>query len=326
MVALLPRSSRQRRPGGASGDVPPDPITQPGTQPPPSAGPARAAADLGSIPPALRPARPVLTVFDVSPAAVAAARPAGTVVRFQVRDRARRVRVRLAFVSLADRTHLPRQPGRPPDRRRALVLMARAVAAGRIPRADHGPQPARQEGRAQHDRAGRSAPPPVPATAGAHRFPVAGPYTFGGAGRALRRRAQRPHPPGPGRRGRGGHAAAWPSRPARSSGAPTRPAAPATTSCSTPTARTTTTSSCTCSPGSLLVGKGDRVAAGQQIAKVGNTGGSRGPAPALRGLGRPLVRRRPPGRPAPVPEVLGRRSRRYHPASRRGSSVGRAHD
>ena len=91
--------------GGVGGNVPPDPITQPGQQAvPPSGGSgAGGGGSRGSIPPGAPTGRPVLTVFNVSPAAVAAS-SSGTVVRFQVRDRARRVRVRLAFVNLADRT------------------------------------------------------------------------------------------------------------------------------------------------------------------------------------------------------------------------------
>ena len=56
--------------------------------------------------------------------------------------------------------------------------------------------------------------------------------------------------------------------------------------------------------GSLLVRKGDRVAAGQHIANVGNTGSSEGAAPALRDLGRPWYCGRPPGRPVSVPQDL----------------------
>ena len=65
--------------------------------------------------------------------------------------------------------------------------------------------------------------------------------------------------------------------------------------------------------GSLLVSKGDHVAAGQQIGQVGNTGSSSGPAPAFRGLAGRLVRRRSPDRPASGAAVLG--SRRLIPAA-----------
>ena len=63
----------------------------------------RLGGGIGSTPAGAPTGRPVLTLFNVSPSAVAPT-AGGTVVRFQVRDRARSVRVRLAFVSLADRT------------------------------------------------------------------------------------------------------------------------------------------------------------------------------------------------------------------------------
>ena len=57
-------------------------------------------------------------------------------------------------------------------------------------------------------------------------------------------------------------------------------------------------------PGSMLVEAGDRVVIGQHIGSSGH-GRPRGNPPALRGVGRPLVQRRPSRRPAAVPEVAG---------------------
>ena len=81
--------------------------------------------------------------------------------------------------------------------------------------------------------------------------------------------------------------------------------------------------------GSVLVSKGDHVAAGQQIGQVGNTGSSEGPHLHFEvwdgvwyGGGHPID-------PLPILkawEASALASRRYHPSLRRGSSVGRAHD
>ena len=93
------RSSRPRRDGGRAARS--DPAAWQSRRCRPASGGGGTAGRR------LRPGRPrggpILTLFNVSPAAVSPA-AGGTVVRFQVRDRARRVRVRLAFMSLADRT------------------------------------------------------------------------------------------------------------------------------------------------------------------------------------------------------------------------------
>jgi hypothetical protein len=214
----------------------------------------------------------VLTLFNVSPSAVAPA-AGGTVVRFQIRDRARRVRVRLAFVSLANRkTYRVNLRGRRTGRLHTYAW-TRHVAPGsyrvritaRNPRGKKAVRSTTMQVAAQ-----------MPAVTGAHAFPVAGAYTYGG--RDARFGAAR-----------NGHTHQGQDLPA-AEGTPL-------------VAVTTGTISWRAyqaggaghymvldadnedfnyvymhiQSGSMLVGKGDRVAAGQHIANVGTTGSSEGP-------------------------------------------------
>src|SRR5262245_54623024 len=164
--------------GGAGGSTgitipPPDPITQPGstsdsggTGSAPAPAPARRSS-----------ARPVLTVFSAS----AAAAGSGPVVQFRVRDRASSVRVRLAFISLADRSAYRVNLGRRRTGATHTYTWTRKVAAGsyrvRITARNPRGRKAVRSTTVQVE-----APAPAPATSGVHRFPVAGAYTFGGAG------------------------------------------------------------------------------------------------------------------------------------------------
>ena len=289
----------RRTPAGAA--VPPDPIEQPGKQTPPA---SQRAAPIHS-PLARQPASDPHHLQRL--AAVATDSSSRALVRFQVaRPRAGRVRVRLAFVSLADRHHLPRQPRRTPHRpHRTYSCQAITSRPGATGCAS--PRATRAGSKAVRSTTVQSRPRPRPRSRGrrTRNLPGRGSVLLGRQGRPVRRAPAtatstraRTSPPRRARR--------WSRpRPARSTGAPTRPAAPATTWCSTPTARTSTTSTCTCSQGSLLVSQGRprrRRAAHRERRQHRQLGG---PAPPLRGLGRPLVRRRPPGRPVPVPEVLG---------------------
>ena len=107
-------------------------------------------------------------------------------------------------------------------------------------------------------------------------FPVQGAYGFGGAGRAVRRRARGP------RRTRGRTSSPPPGRrssrraPGSSAGARTRPTAPATTSCCTATTRATT-SSCTCRRLGRSSRRARRSRPAQRLGAVGATGHADGP-------------------------------------------------
>jgi len=228
--------------------------------PPASTGPAGAK---------VRRARPTLVIFE---AAQATATSAGrAVVRFQVRDRASRVRVRLAFVSLAGKGTKRVNLGR---RRTGKVhSIRRSLAAGSYRVRITAVNPRRK-------RAVRATTvevaPPAPTAPSAGVFPVRGPYTFGGAGSRF----------GAGRTGhihQGQDVAAAEGTPL---------VAPKN---STVHWRAYQASGAGyylvldvdgedymhvfmhLRQGSLLVSKGDHVAAGQPIAQVGNTGGSSGP-------------------------------------------------
>jgi murein DD-endopeptidase MepM/ murein hydrolase activator NlpD len=132
----------------------------------------------GSSPTATTPSgpRPVLTIFTASTAAVDGSRP---VVQFQVRDRSRRVKVRLAFVNLADGSAY----------RVGLGSRRTGVTQSFTPKKDLATGSYRVRITARN-RAGYRvvratsltvSPPlqaPAPSASG-HRFPVAGPHSFG---------------------------------------------------------------------------------------------------------------------------------------------------
>jgi murein DD-endopeptidase MepM/ murein hydrolase activator NlpD len=120
----------------------------------------------------------VLIVFTASTSAVDGSRP---VVQFQVRDRSRRVSVRLAFVNLADRSAYRVGLG---SRRTGVTQSftpARSLAAG-----TYRVRITARDGDGYHVVRATSvtvSPPaqtPAPSASG-HRFPVAGPHSFGGA-------------------------------------------------------------------------------------------------------------------------------------------------
>jgi murein DD-endopeptidase MepM/ murein hydrolase activator NlpD len=213
--------------------------------------------------------RPTLVIFDAAQATAVSARRA--VVRFQVRDAASRVRVRLAFVSLAGtgtkRLNLGRRrTGKVHSVRRSLAAGSYRVRITAVnPRGK----------RAVRATTVEVAPPAPPAASSSGVFPVQGPYTFGGAGSRF----------GAGRTGhihQGQDVAAAEGTPL---------VAPKN---STVHWRAYQAGGAGyylvldvdgedymhvfmhLRQGSLLVSKGDHVAAGQPIAQVGNTGGSSG--------------------------------------------------
>jgi murein DD-endopeptidase MepM/ murein hydrolase activator NlpD len=263
MVALLlaaPVALAQT--GGASGGVGSVPITG-ADAPIPQSG--------ASTPPPVSP-RPILTIFDASQA-VATDSSSRALVRFQVGDAAGRVRVRLAFVSLAGdgtkRVNLGRRrTGKVHSVRRSLSSGSYRVRITAInPRG-------RKAVRATTVEGAPAAPVPPPVT-GNGIFPVQGPYDFGG-------KDARFGAPRSGHIHQGQDVAAAEGTPLVA-----------------PKAGTIHWRAYQAGgagyylvldadgedfmyvfmhlrQGSLLVSKGDHVAAGQQIGQVGNTGSSSG--------------------------------------------------
>jgi len=218
------------------------------------------------------PSRPTLVVFDASQAVVTTP-GSRALVRFEVRDAARRVRVRLAFVSLAGsatkRVNLGRRrTGKVHSIRRTLTPGSYRVRITAVnPRGQ----------RVVRATTVQVAPPaPVPAVASNGIFPVKGPYNVGGPDARFGA-------------SRTGHVHQGQDVPA-AEGTPVV----------APKAGTIHWRAYQADgagyylvldvdgenymyvfmhlrQGSLLVSKGDHVAAGQQIGQVGNTGSSEGP-------------------------------------------------
>ena len=271
LVALFSISVPAHGAAGTTGGAgttppPPDPITQPGA--PSSTGGA------GSAPvPAARRAtgsRPVLTIFTATSAASAGS---GALVQFSVQDRARSVRVRLAFVSLADRKTYRANLGRRRTGTTHSWSWTRRVAPGayRVRITARNPRGKK----AVRSTTVQVSAPPAPATAGAHRFPIAGAYTWGGSGSRFGA-------------SRTGHTHQGQDL-AAAEGTPLVAVATGTITWRHYQAggagyylvldadgESYNYVYMHLQQGSLLVGKGDRVSAGQQIANVGNTGGSDG--------------------------------------------------
>jgi murein DD-endopeptidase MepM/ murein hydrolase activator NlpD len=171
MVALLlaaPHALAQT--GGVSGGVGSVPIVG-ADAPTPGGG--------GTAPAAPRNPRPTLTIFDASQAASTGS-ASRALVRFQVTDAARTVRVRLAFVSLAGAGTTRANLGR---RRTGVVhsirrSLAPATYRVRITAVNARGRKAVRATTVQV--APTAAPVPPAATPGSGVFPVRGPYNFGG--------------------------------------------------------------------------------------------------------------------------------------------------
>ena len=258
-------------PAHAQSVVPPDPISQPGKQEPQPPGTSPSGGGIGSPPAGAPTGRPVLTLFNVSPSAVAPT-AGGTVVRYQVRDRARSVRVRLAFVSVADRKTYRVNLGSRRTGRLHTYAWSRSVTAG--------PYRVRITARNQRGKkAVRSTTmqvtAPVPQTSGEHRFPVAGPFSWGGSGSRFGAARN-------GHRHQGQDLAAEQGTPlvAVTTGTVTWRAYQSGGAghylVLDSDAEDYNYVYMHLQSGSLVVRKGDRVAAGQHIANVGNTGSSEG--------------------------------------------------
>ena len=295
-------------PAHAQSVVPPDPIEQPGQQESPPAGTdSDGGGGIGAAPAGAPTGRPQLTLFNVSPSGVSPT-VSGTIVRFQVRDRARRVRVRLAFISLVDaKTYRVNLGGRRTGRLQTYSW-GRNVPAGsyRVRITARNPR-----GKKAVRSTTMQVATPAPLNAGVHRFPLAGAFSWGGS--TSRFGAARN-----GHRHQGQDLAA-------AEGTPLVAVVTGTISWRAyqsggaghylvidSDAEDYNYVYMHLQSGSLLVGKGDRVAVGDHIANVGQHRQRRGFPPALRDLGRPVVRGRPPGRSVPLPEVLGIKPRRYH--------------
>jgi murein DD-endopeptidase MepM/ murein hydrolase activator NlpD len=139
----------------------------------PSATPGQDRGSPYSTAPQKQSARPVLTVFSASASAVNAGYP---VVRFQIADRSRAVRVRLAFVSRSGGGTYRKNLG---SRRTGITHAytwtppARASGYYRVRITARDPQ-----GYSVVRATSVSVSPP--ALSSDHRFPVAGPHSFGG--------------------------------------------------------------------------------------------------------------------------------------------------
>ena len=156
---------------GGSGGAPFEPA-------PAAAVPPPVPGENGGTPyskaPQKRSARPLLSVFSASASAVNAGYP---VVRFQVIDRARSVRVRLAFVSLAGLGTVRKNLGaRRTGITHSYTWTPPANASGnyRVRITARDPQ-----GYSVVRATTVAVSPPAPSAG--HRFPVAGTYNFGGA-------------------------------------------------------------------------------------------------------------------------------------------------
>ena len=245
--------------------------------------------------------------FSVSPTSIA---PGATLtIRYRIGGRPRRVRVRVDLVPEAGgrpaaTLRLGRQRTGPRAARRPGGRSSRPAATppACAPTTLNAPRRGRRSSSAVEIVA-----PPVTAAAGV--FPVQGAYSLGGDEARFGAGARGPHPPGSGHPRRVRHAGRRPARRlrllARVPEGRRRPL-PRASAATTPA----TTCSCTCSTARSPSQKGQGVAAGQQLAAVGSTGASDGPAPALRDLARRLVLEQgvAADRPAAGPARLGRRS------------------
>ncbi len=272
LVALLSISVPAHGAGTTGGagvtTPPPDPITQPGA--PSSTGGAGAGQTPAAAPRAEAGSRPVLTIFTASSAANAGG---SAIVQYSARDRARSVRVRLAFVSLTDRTTYRANLGRRRTGMTHSYSWTRRVAAGayRVRITARNPRGKK----AVRSTTVQVSANPEPATVGTHRFPIAGAYSWGGSDARFGA-------------ARTGHAHQGQDLAAAEGTALVAVAA------GTITWRQYQAGGAGyylvldadgepfnyvymhLQQGSLVVAKGDRVAAGQRIANVGNTGSSNG--------------------------------------------------
>lgn len=274
LVALLSISVPAHAAADATGGTgittpPPDPITQPGA-PSSTGGTGSAPAPAAPAPRARVGSRPVLTIFNASSAATAGT---GALVQFSVRDRARSVHVRLAFVNLGDRTTYRANLGRRRTGMTHSYSWARQVAPGSY-RVRITARNARGK-KAVRSTTVQVSANPAPATAGTHRFPIQGAYSWGGSdGRFGAPRSGHSH--------QGQDLAA-------AEGTPLVAVATGTISWRQYQAggagyylvldadgESLNYAYMHLQEGSLLVAKGDRVTAGQRIAGVGNTGASYG--------------------------------------------------
>ena len=163
-----------------------------------------------------------------------------------------------------------------------------------------------------------------PASAGGV-FPVQGTWTFGGDGRALRRRPHRPHPPGPGRHRAEGTPVVAPEAGVVSTVAYQAAGAGYYVVLHGEDGRDLVFMHL--QAGSIPVTKAAPVAAAQLLGPRRHHGHRERPAPALRDLaGRLVGVARAPGRSTRCRTSWRGRGRASLPRARRDSSVGRAHD
>jgi murein DD-endopeptidase MepM/ murein hydrolase activator NlpD len=170
MVALLFAASAHAATDPTSGgsSTPPNPAASL-----PPATPGASGGSPYSTAPQKQSARPTLTVFSTSASSVQGGSP---VVRFQVTDRARSVRVRLAFVSLTGGGTYRKNLG---SRRTAIThsytWSPPAKASG-----DYRVRITVRNPKGYTIVRATTVTVSAPAPSSDHRFPVAGPHSFGG--------------------------------------------------------------------------------------------------------------------------------------------------
>jgi murein DD-endopeptidase MepM/ murein hydrolase activator NlpD len=170
MVALLFAAPAHAATGTSSGgsSTPPDPAASL-----PPATPGASGGSPYSTGPQKQSARPTLTVFSASASSVNAGYP---VVRFQVNDRARSVRVRLAFASLTGGATYRKNLGS----RRTAITHAYTWSPPASASGDYRVRITARDPKGYSVVRATTVTVSPPAPASDHRFPVAGPHSFGG--------------------------------------------------------------------------------------------------------------------------------------------------
>jgi murein DD-endopeptidase MepM/ murein hydrolase activator NlpD len=154
-------------------------VTRSGGSSPPSvpAVPPATPGDSGGSPfstaPQKQSARPMLTVFSASASAVNAGYP---VVRFQVTDRSRSVRIRLAFASISTGTTYRKNLGS----RRTGITHAFTWTPPPKASGDYRVRITARNPKGYSVVRATTVSVSPPALSSDHRFPVAGPHNFGG--------------------------------------------------------------------------------------------------------------------------------------------------
>ena len=141
----------------------------------PTAVPGASGGAPYSTAPRKRSARPVLTIFSASASALNAGSP---VVRFQVTDRSSRVRVRLAFVSLAGGSSYRKNLG---SRRTGITHAYTWIPPHNAATGSYRVRITARDPRGYSVVRATTVAVSPPVISADHRFPVLGAHNFGGA-------------------------------------------------------------------------------------------------------------------------------------------------